>query len=153
VRRSAGLLLFRRTPGLEVLLVHPGGPFFARKDEWGVPKGEYDGSEAPLDAAYREFAEETGFGRPAGVPLPLGEVVQKGGKRVLAWALEGDADPAALVSNHVELRLRGRLVSFPEVDEARWFALPEARVRIKAAQEPFLDRLAALLQESSPGVS
>ncbi len=140
-RRSAGLLLYRRAPCLEVLLVHPGGPFFAGKDTWGVPKGEYDDSEPALEAALREFVEETGFTLPPGEPLPLGEITQKGGKRVLAWALEGDADPSALVSNTVTISWRARELVVPEVDEARWFGLDDARVRIKDAQEPFLDRL------------
>jgi predicted NUDIX family NTP pyrophosphohydrolase len=139
------MLLFRRTPALEVLLVHPGGPFFAGKDEWGVVKGLYDEAEDPLAAAYRELQEETGFTAPAGDPIALGEVVQKGGKRVLAWALEGDADPAALVSNTCEITWRGRTVTVPEVDEARWFPLEEARRRIKPAQVPFLERLATAL--------
>lgn len=152
-RRSAGLLLYRRVPVLEVLLVHPGGPFFAGKDDWGIPKGEYDESEEPLAAAYRELVEETGFAPPPGEPLALGEVVQKGGKRVLAWALEGDVDPSRLASNTCEVVVRGRRFTVPEVDEARWFGLEQARGRIRAAQEPFLERLAEALRESSPGVS
>lgn len=139
------MLLFRRVPGLEVLLVHPGGPFFAGKDEWGVVKGVYDETEEPLAAAYRELVEETGFTPPPGEPIALGEIVQKGGKRVLAWALEGDADPARLRSNTCEVTWRGRTITIPEVDEARWFGLEEARRRIKPAQAPFLERLVEAL--------
>src|SRR5437868_6997484 len=117
MRRSAGLLLYRRKPDLEVLLVHPGGPFFAGKDVWGIPKGELNSLEEPITAAYREFAEETGFPPPKGTPIPLGEVVQRGGKHVLAWALEGDVDVADLVSNTFRMPWRGRVQAFPEVDE------------------------------------
>jgi predicted NUDIX family NTP pyrophosphohydrolase len=152
-RRSAGLLLYRQLPGLEVLLVHLGGPFFAGKDEWGIPKGEYDETEEPLVAALREFVEETGFEVPAGAPVSLGEIRQKGGKRVLAWALEGDVDPGRLASNTCEVVVRGRTITVPEVDEARWFGLVEARARVKRAQEPFLDRLVAALHEGSPDIS
>ncbi|MGH9120866.1 MAG: NUDIX domain-containing protein, partial [Acidimicrobiales bacterium] len=100
-KRSAGLLLFRRTPILEVLLVHPGGPFWARRDEgaWSIPKGELDGDEDERSVAAREFAEELGAPPPEGEWLDLGEVVQSGGKRVRAWGAEGDFDPGRLVSN------------------------------------------------------
>jgi predicted NUDIX family NTP pyrophosphohydrolase len=145
VRRSAGLLLYRRTPDLEVLLVHPGGPFFAGRDIWGIPKGEYHSGEQPLAAAYREFAEETGFLPPKGDPVPLGEVVQKGGKRVVAWALEGDLDVTRLVSNTFKMPWGGRVREFPEVDEGRWFGADEARSRMSDAQAQFLDRLTAVL--------
>ena len=145
MRRSAGLLLYRWAPALEVLLVHPGGPWFAHRDEWGLPKGEYDGTETPLEAALREFVEETGFAVPPGEPVPLGEIRQKGGKLVEAWALEGDADPQALVSNTFTLFWRGRVQEFPEVDAARWFPVEQARTAIITSQLPFLDRLEAAL--------
>jgi predicted NUDIX family NTP pyrophosphohydrolase len=148
-KRSAGLLMYRGAGrGLAVLLVHPGGPFWAGKDlgAWSIPKGEYAAGEDPLAAAQREFAEETGV-RPRGEFQPLGDVVQAGGKRVSAWAVEGDLDPAALVSNTFELEWpprSGRKRSFPEVDRAEWFAPDEARRRILAGQRPFVDRLVDL---------
>ena len=153
-KTSAGLLLYRvtRRGELEVLLVHPGGPFFAKKDlgAWTVPKGEIDPGEELLAAAHRELAEETGFTAP-GPALALGTVKQKNGKIVHAWAVRGDADVSRLRSNEFELewpRGSGRMRSFPEVDRAEWFSLDEARRRIKAAQEPFLDRLAELLDDA-----
>ena len=153
-KTSAGLLLYRvtRKGELEVLLVHPGGPFFAKKDlgAWTVPKGEIDPGEELLAAAHRELAEETGFTAP-GPALALGTVKQKNGKIVHAWAVRGDADVSRLRSNEFELewpRGSGRMRSFPEVDRAEWFSLDEARRRIKAAQEPFLDRLAELLDDA-----
>lgn len=143
--------MFRRGNGApEVLLAHPGGPFWARRDEsaWTLPKGEIAPGEDALDAARREFLEETGF---ASLPpfLPLGELRQKSGKRISAWAFEGDADPAALSSNLFELEWpprSGRLQSFPEVDRVQWFGLDEARRRLIAGQAPFLDRLMQWLQ-------
>ncbi|MGZ6826698.1 MAG: NUDIX domain-containing protein, partial [Mycobacteriales bacterium] len=126
-------------------LAHPGGPLHARKDVWTVPKGEYGEDEQPLAAAYREWAEEIGVPVPAGTPLPLGEVVQKGGKRVLAWALEGDLDPALVSSNLFGMTWQGRWQEFPEVDRAEWFDVPLARAKVLPAQEPFLDRLVSLL--------
>ncbi|HUR52044.1 MAG TPA: NUDIX domain-containing protein [Mycobacteriales bacterium] len=145
MRRSAGLLLYRRTPDLEVLLVHPGGPFFANKDVWGIPKGEYGAAEEPMAAAYREFAEETGFPPPKGDPIPLGEVVQRGGKRVVAWALEGDLDVSKLVSNTFTMPWGGRLQDFPEIDEGRWFGVDEAQRRMSEAQRAFVERLLGVL--------
>jgi predicted NUDIX family NTP pyrophosphohydrolase len=150
VRRSAGLLLYRRRDGLEVLLVHPGGPFFAGKDVWGIPKGEYLSAEEPLAAAYREFAEETGFPPPKGDPIPLGEVVQRGGKRVVAWALEGDLDVARLVSNTFSMPWRGRVQAFPEVDEGRWFRVDEALQRMSEAQGQLVERLVHVLENAGP---
>lgn len=144
-RRSAGILLFRRTPALEVLLAHPGGPLHASKDVWGVPKGEYDDTEEPLAAAYREFAEELGQPVPPGPALPLGEVQQKGGKLVIAWAVEGDVDPTVCVSNTFRMLWRGRLQEFPEIDRVAWFDVATARTKINPRQEPFLDRLGAVL--------
>lgn len=138
--------MFRRGNGApEVLLAHPGGPFWAKRDEaaWTLPKGEIAPGEDPLAAARREFLEETGF---ASAPpfLPLGELRQKSGKRISAWAFEGDADPAALSSNLFELEWpprSGRLQSYPEVDRVQWFGLDEARRRLIAGQAPFLDSL------------
>jgi len=145
-KRSAGILMFRRRGGeIEVLLMHPGGPFWAKKDAgaWSIPKGEYAQGEDALAVAKREFEEETGA-RPAGKFLPLGEVVQAGGKIVTAWALEGDFDPATLTSNRFELEWppkSGREVSFPEVDRAQWFSPAEAQQKILAAQREFMTRL------------
>jgi predicted NUDIX family NTP pyrophosphohydrolase len=145
--RSAGILLFRRGgAGPEVLLVHPGGPFWARKDHgsWSIPKGEYGDDEAPLHCARREFAEETGTVLPEGELVELGEVRQSGGKRVVAWAAEGDLDPGTVRSNTFEMEWpprSGRTQEFPEIDRAGWFGLDEAGERLLAAQTPFLDRL------------
>lgn len=142
--------MYRRSgSNLELLLVHPGGPFWAKKDlgAWSIPKGEYAGDEDPLAVAQREFEEETGV-RPRGQFEPLGEVVQAGGKRVTAWAVEGDLDPATLISNTFELEWpprSGRKRSFPEVDRAEWFSPKEAAQKILAGQRPFIDRLVKLL--------
>ena len=149
-KRSAGLLLVRASAeGLEVLLVHPGGPFFRNKDAgaWSIPKGLIEAAEEPLDTAKRELVEETGFTLPAGPYLSIGEIRQKGGKEVVAWAVRGEADPAALVSNTFEIQWpprSGRMQSFPEVDRAGWFARPAAEEKMNPAQHPFLDRAAAL---------
>lgn len=150
-RKSAGILLYKRTAdGLVVLLVHPGGPFWQKRDlgAWSIPKGEYDGEGADA-AARREFAEETGIPPPDEM-LPLGEISQKGGKRVIAFAAEGDLDVSRLRSNRFEMEWpprSGRMRSFPEVDRAEWLALPVARQKIVAGQRPFLDRLEALCPE------
>lgn len=166
--RSAGLLLYRRAPGdadggpaggppaFEVLLVHPGGPFWARRDDgaWSIPKGEYLADEDPRSAAEREFAEELGVDPPAGPGIDLGEVRQAGGKRVVAWALPGDLDPDAVRSNTVELEWpprSGNVASFPEVDRVGWFAPDVARVKLIAAQRAFVDRLETALAEQSRG--
>jgi len=147
--RSAGILLHRRREGgTEVLLVHPGGPFWAKRDHgaWSIPKGEYGAEEDALAAARREFEEELGVPPPDGPALELGEVRQKGGKLVRAWALEGDLDPTAIVSNTcpVEWPPRsGRWIEVPEVDRAQWFSLDQARERINPAQAALLDRLDA----------
>jgi predicted NUDIX family NTP pyrophosphohydrolase len=146
---SAGLLMFRRVAaegGIEVLLAHPGGPFFAKKDlgAWSIPKGEVDPGEDPRACAVREFAEETGLSLQIGHFIELGNIKQRGGKTVQAWAFEGDCDPAALVSNHFELEWpprSGRLQSFPEVDRLEFFALAEARLKINPAQVELLGRL------------
>jgi predicted NUDIX family NTP pyrophosphohydrolase len=149
-KRSAGLLMYRRgDAGLAVLLVHPGGPFWAKKDlgAWSIPKGEHAADEEPLAAARREFTEETGA-QARGEFVPLGEVKQPGGKYVTAWAVEGDFDPAALVSGTFEMEWpprSGRKRSFPEVDRADWFSLDEARRKILTGQRPLIDRLERML--------
>ena len=149
-KRSSGILLFRRAAELEVLLVHPGGPFWAKKDlgAWSIPKGEHDHAEEALACALREFEEETGT-RPAEGELDdLGTVRQKSGKVVQAWALEGDLDADAIRSNTFTMEWpprSGRQAEFPEVDRAQWFGLDEARQRINPAQGAFLDRLRDLL--------
>ena len=145
-KRSAGLLMYRRRNGqVEVFLVHPGGPFWAKKDmgAWSICKGEYAESELPLEAAKREFQEETGF-TAQGSFLELGVVQQASGKIVSAWAFEGDCDPGKLISNHCQVEWpprSGRMIEIPEVDRGGWFSLEAARERILKAQEPFLDRL------------
>jgi len=141
--------MYRRTGGeLQVLLVHPGGPFWKNRDlgAWSIPKGEYD-AEDPLAAAVREFAEETGA-VVAGDFRPLGEIVQAGRKTVIAWAVEGNFDPAGLTSNVFDIEWppnSGRTRSFPEIDRAAWFGLSEARRRVLAGQAPLLDRLVEIL--------
>jgi predicted NUDIX family NTP pyrophosphohydrolase len=145
-KRSAGILMYRRPgAGVELLLVHPGGPFWARKDlgAWSIPKGEYSESEDALAVAKRELEEETGA-RPRGDFLPLGELVQPGRKIVTAWAIEGDFDPSALKSNLFEMEWppkSGRRQSFPEVDRAQWFSPADARRKILAGQSEFIARL------------
>jgi predicted NUDIX family NTP pyrophosphohydrolase len=149
--RSAGILLYRHgASGLEVLLVHPGGPFWERRDAgaWSIPKGETAEGEDPVDTARREFAEETGHTLPLDGLISLGEVRQRSGKRVQAWAVEGDLNPEEVSSNTFEIEWpprSGRLQTFPEVDRAGWFALEEARERLLPAQTPFVDRLMAEL--------
>ena len=145
-RQSAGLLLYRRNGnGVEVLLGHPGGPFWRNKDlgSWSIPKGLIAEGEKPLAAARREFTEETGH-RPRGKSLPLGEARQPGGKLVQAWAVEGDWDAALLKSNMFEMEWpprSGRRHSFPELDRAEWFDLAEAQAKILKGQAIFLTRL------------
>ncbi|HEV2274974.1 MAG TPA: NUDIX domain-containing protein [Acidobacteriaceae bacterium] len=154
-KQSAGLLMFRRLQGeVEVFLVHPGGPFWAKKDQgaWSLPKGEYGGDEQPLDAARREFHEETGIDAE-GEMLALGTVRQAGGKIVTAWAFAGDFDPARLRSNQCKVEWpprSGRMLKFPEVDRGGWFSIPEARERILKGQQPFLDRLCDKLLQECP---
>jgi predicted NUDIX family NTP pyrophosphohydrolase len=159
---SAGILLYRYPPGSpvtgdagpEVLLVHPGGPMWVRRDlgAWSLPKGEVDPGEEPLAAARREFAEETGSPAPDGEPVSLGEVRMKSGKRVIAWALQGDLDAAAVVSNTFEMvwpPRSGHTRSFPEVDRAQWFGLQAARAKLNPTQAAFVDRLADILDSST----
>ncbi|MEU8755125.1 NUDIX domain-containing protein [Streptomyces chartreusis] len=147
-RRSAGLLLFRRTDaGLEVLLGHMGGPFFAKRDAgaWTVPKGEYEPDEPAWDAARREFQEELGLAPPDGEALPLGEVRQTGGKIVTVWAIEADLDPATVVPGTFRMEWpprSGRTQEFPELDRVRWLPVDRAREVVVKAQAAFLDRLA-----------
>jgi predicted NUDIX family NTP pyrophosphohydrolase len=149
-KKSAGLLLFRHCPAapveeLQVLLVHPGGPFWAKKDDgaWSIPKGEFDDAEDPLAAAIREFEEETGA-QPAGEFLPLEPLKQPGGKLVFAWAVGADFDPSSLKSNTFSMEWpprSGRRQEFPEVDQAAWFEVESARRKILKGQAGFLDQL------------
>ncbi|HEY7662569.1 MAG TPA: NUDIX domain-containing protein [Xanthobacteraceae bacterium] len=147
-KRSSGILMYRRAgAGIELLLVHPGGPFWAKRDAgaWSIPKGEYAEGEDALAAARREFEEETGV-CPQGDFLALGDLVQPGRKIVTAWAVEGEFDPAALKSNQFELQWppkSGRTAWFPEVDRAGWFSPAEARRKILAGQSEFIARLLA----------
>jgi predicted NUDIX family NTP pyrophosphohydrolase len=148
-KSSAGLLLYRRRGELEVFLVHPGGPFWAKKDAgaWSLPKGEFEEGEEPLQAAKREFAEETGFSFD-GEFCRLDPLRQRGGKIIYAWTIEGDCDAAQARSNLFSLEWppkSGRMQEFPEIDRAQWFTIPEARKRIMAGQIDFLDQLAAKL--------
>jgi predicted NUDIX family NTP pyrophosphohydrolase len=146
-KRSAGVLLFRRVRGeIEVLLAHPGGPFWKNKDDgaWSIPKGEYGDNEDPFSAATREFAEEIGL-TPTGDFIPLGEIRQPGGKVVTAWAVEGDFDPRLLRSNTFSMRWppdSDKLREFPEIDRAQWFPLEVARRKILKGQAELLERLA-----------
>jgi predicted NUDIX family NTP pyrophosphohydrolase len=151
-RRSAGILLYRLPGGApEVLLVHPGGPFWARRDAgvWSLPKGEYEDGDDPLAAALREFEEETGTAIETGGLRELGDVKQKSGKVVSAWAAEGDLDPDAVHSNTFTMEWpprSGRTAEFPEIDRAGWFGIDEAREKLNPAQAEFLDRLLELLR-------
>jgi len=165
-RRSAGIVLFRRAAGaegaFEVLLGHPGGPFFRQRDEghWTIPKGEPDAPDDDLLAvARREFEEETGHRAPGdGIsdPIPLGTIVQKGGKVVHGWAIEGDLDPATAVSNTFVMEWpprSGKQEEFAEIDRVAWYGPDEARRRLKPTQIPFVDRLAAILGGATPDAS
>ncbi|PPK99944.1 NUDIX domain-containing protein [Parapedobacter indicus] len=150
MKQSAGILLFRRIDRKpQFFLVHPGGPFFAKKDAgaWTIPKGEIIPPESPLDTAIREFEEETGR-RPVGPFIPLDAIVQKGGKHVLCWAVEGDLDPEKVVSNTFELEWpprSGTKVSFPEIDKSGWFTLAEAKQLINERQVSLLEQLVMFL--------
>ena len=150
-KRSAGILLYRRRgTQLEVLLVHPGGPFWSKKDDgaWFIPKGELEAGEEPLDAARREFCEELGCEPPPAEPLALGTVSNKSGKLIYAWALEGDFDLAAFKSNTFKLEWpprSGQMREFPEVDRVAFFASPDAELKLHQAELPLLERLRSLL--------
>ncbi|MCE6990144.1 NUDIX domain-containing protein [Dyadobacter sp. CY323] len=148
--QSAGILMYRKKEELEVLLVHPGGPFFARKDlgSWSIPKGIYVSGEDALDAAKREFEEETGF-KPEGDFIALKPVKLKSGKEVKAWACEGDLDASAIVSNSFDIEWpprSGKRQTFPEVDKAGWFGLQVATQKMNERQIPFLEELKSLLK-------
>jgi predicted NUDIX family NTP pyrophosphohydrolase len=149
-KRSAGLLMFRRRgKTLEVFLVHPGGPFWAKKDlrAWSIPKGEYADGENPLATARREFEEETGM-KPEGKLIPLGEIKQPGGKLVKAWAFEGDYDPSKLRSNSFTMewpKKSGLKQEFPEIDRGGWFPIGVAKAKLLAGQTGFLDQLVSKL--------
>jgi predicted NUDIX family NTP pyrophosphohydrolase len=150
--KSAGLLVYRISDGgiAEVLIAHPGGPFWARKGDgwWSIPKGEYDENEDPLAAAFREFEEETGLEVPHHGAVSLGEVRQPSGKRVVVWALEADLDTSDAQSNTFELewpRGSGKVRQYPEVDRIEWVQVSLARIRLLKGQAPFLDRLLAAI--------
>jgi predicted NUDIX family NTP pyrophosphohydrolase len=150
-KESAGLLLFRQTaPGIEVLLVHPGGPFWAKKDDgaWSIPKGEFADGEEPLAAAKREFEEELGTA-VEGEFIALDSLKQPGGKLVFAWAVRAELDPARLKSNTFSIEWppkSGKQRTFPEVDKAAWFPIDAARTKILKGQAEFLDRLIAIVR-------
>lgn len=154
-KRSAGILLFRRSEGrIEVLLVHLGGPFWSKKDDgaWFIPKGELEAGEQPLKAALREFREELGSEPPNGEPLELGTVKNKSGKLIYAWALEGDFDLAGFKSNTFTLEWpprSGKTREFPEIDRAAFFTLPDAEPKLHHAELPLLERLRTLLSASA----
>jgi predicted NUDIX family NTP pyrophosphohydrolase len=147
MKRSAGMLMYRGSPpALELLLVHPGGPFWAKKDlgAWSIPKGEYEDGEDPLAVARREFEEELGNALPEGDVIALGELPQPSRKVITAFAIEGDFDVSTVRSNTFEMEWppkSGREQSFPEVDRAEWFSAEEARRKILPGQQPFIDRL------------
>ena len=153
--RSAGLVLFRRTPALEVLIGHMGGPFWARKDAraWSIPKGEHGDDEDGLAAARREFAEELGTDAPDGLPVFLGEVRQRGGKVVAAWAVEADLDPTRVTPGTFALEWpprSGRIREFPELDRVEWVGAEAARDRLVAGQVAFVERLESALGATGP---
>ncbi|MET9963574.1 NUDIX domain-containing protein [Streptomyces sp. NPDC006326] len=154
-KRSAGLLLFRRTggpaPGVEVLLGHLGGPLWSARDAggWGIPKGEYGPDESPRDAARREFTEEIGLPPPDGEHLPLGEVVLSSGKLVTVWAVEADLDPGLMVPGTFSMEWpphSGNVQEFPELDRVAWFTPQVAETKLIKSQVPFLERLLGLLE-------
>ena len=155
VKPSAGILLYRQREGtLEVLLVHPGGPMWAKRDAgaWSIPKGEYEPGEEPLAAAAREFAEELGSPPPDGEPIDLGQVRQRSGKIVTAWGLHGDLDATAIVSNTCMVQWpprSGRQIEIPEVDRAEWFDMASAREKINPAQVALLERLHSAVAQGS----
>ncbi|MFI5136058.1 MAG: NUDIX domain-containing protein [Chitinophagales bacterium] len=147
-KKSAGILLYHfRDAVLEVFLIHPGGPFWSKKDEWMIPKGEFEDDEIPLDAAKREFFEETGFSM-SGNFIPLTSIKQAGGKMIYAYAVEGDCDALAIRSNEFELEWppkSGQKKMFLEVDRAEWFSLEEAKKKMLTSQLPLLDELEIIL--------
>jgi len=153
IKTSAGLLMFSRKNGIKVFLVHPGGPFFRNKDDgfWGIPKGLIEGEEVHLEAAEREFEEETGI-RPYGDFIPLGYITQKGGKIVFAWAFEVPADDAIIInSNTCEVEWppnSGKRLTIPEVDKGEFFTIDEARIKMNPSQNDFLSRLLSYLKIS-----
>ena len=155
---SAGLLMYRVRDGqLQVLLVHPGGPFFQNKDDgvWSIPKGEVEPGEDMLSAAQREFREETGV-RAEPPFIELGQITQKSGKKVYAWACAGDCDPQQVRSNTFRMEWpprSGHWQAFPEIDRAEWLSYAEARRKIKPAQLPLLERLVTLLEKKLPEAS
>jgi predicted NUDIX family NTP pyrophosphohydrolase len=150
MKLSAGLLVYKyHNDELKVLLVHPGGPFWAKKDmaSWSIPKGEYREGEDPLEVAYREFKEETGQKPPKGKPLELGSIKQPSGKLITTWAIKGDIDVSNVESNYFEMEWpprSGQIQKFPEIDKAEWFDLKTARLKILPGQKSFLEKLAAL---------
>ncbi len=154
-KMSAGILLYRfRNGTLEVFLVHPGGPFWKKKDQaaWSIPKGEYEAGEDPLSAAKREFQEETGFMPTAGELHSLFDVKLSSGKVIAAWAVEGDCDASAIRSNLFSMEWpprSGKMQEFPEIDRASWFTLPDAHEKIHPSQGEFLSRLAAIVKANS----
>jgi predicted NUDIX family NTP pyrophosphohydrolase len=156
-KMSAGLLLFRptATSSVEVMLAHMGGPFWAKKDAggWSIPKGEYDDNDQPLEAARREFMEEIGQEVPPGDLIDLGELKQPSGKRIRAWAIQGDLDVSRINSNMFEMEWpprSGRMREFPEIDRADWFDLSTARVKLVKGQIPFIDLLVDRLGLGEP---
>jgi predicted NUDIX family NTP pyrophosphohydrolase len=157
-RTSAGIVLYRRRQDeVEVLLVHPGGPFFGRKDlgNWSIPKGEVDDGDDDFEqTARREFLEEVGHPVPPGPLIELGSIKQKSGKVVYAWAVEGDIDPATMTSNLISIPwppFTGKQTTFPEIDKWVYFGPEQARLHIKETQRPFLDRLEAALSSIRRG--
>jgi predicted NUDIX family NTP pyrophosphohydrolase len=150
MKLSAGLLVYKyHNDKLKVLLVHPGGPFWAKKDmaSWSIPKGEYTEDEEPLAVAYREFKEETGQETPRGKPLELGSIKQPSGKLITTWAIKGDIDVSNVESNYFEVEWPPRssqIQKFPEIDKAEWFDLETARQKILPGQKSFLEKLATL---------
>ncbi len=159
-RKSAGILVYRfRHDGLEVLLVHAGGPFWKNKDKasWSIPKGEYEDGEDPFEAAQREFQEETGFDEAiTGDFKELGELTQPGGKRITAWAVEGDCDPESIRSNTFSMEWpprSGKQSEFPEVDRAGWFSVATSKEKLHKGQVGFVDRLCEILAYDPSGDS
>lgn len=145
-KRSAGLLVYTEDDPLQVLLVHPGGPFWQHKDDgaWSIPKGEHTAEEDALTAAYREFREELGLPPPSGEAIALGEITQSGNKRITAWAVRGHVDISQIISNEFELEWpprSGQQRRFPEIDRAAWMPVDEARIKLLPGQVPLLDRL------------